>query len=768
VTGRGARSGRGARILRAALLAAGALGVVGATGGAALWVPGGSGALGLAGVAVAALAGAALGWAAGRARLARQAEALGAAARGLAHGEPSARGATGPGPGSLRPVARALDDLARELQAVRARAGEAEGGRRGLDARAPGRLDGEGDAVVAANHLQRVALFNRGAERLFGYQASEVVGQPLDVLLPPETPAGRRPHVRDLATTGERRELAARHRDGRLFPVEAAVSARSRDGATAFTIVLRDMTERRRSEAELRESEARFRGAFEHSAAGMALLTPEGAFLRVNRALCEMLGYPERELLALRHDALSDPDDVEPAGWRDRNLRTGSIRWYQQERRYRHRDGRVVWGLVSVSAVGASPEEMSDLLLQVHDITERKRAQELEEQLRQAQKIEAIGRLAAGVAHDFNNLLMVITGRGHILLHRLGRDHPLRRHVELIQDTALRAGALTRQLLAFSRKQVPEPALLDLSAVLLDMAPMLQRLIGEEIALAVEPGRGLGRVRADRSQVEQVVMNLVVNARDAMPEGGRLTLETRETALDEAFAASHPGARPGPCVALAVRDTGVGMDAATCARLFEPFFTTKGPGKGTGLGLATVYGIIKQSGGYIDVDSAPGRGSAFTVYLPRAEAAAPAPPPEADRPPLESLRGVETVLLVEDEEAVRDLACEVLQQAGYTVLGARHGGEALLLSDRHPGPIHLLLTDVVMPELGGRELARRLTVARPELRVALMSGYSDETLEAHGVLGAPGFLRKPITPEALLRSVREVLAGGSPRGGGAS
>jgi CheY-like chemotaxis protein len=267
----------------------------------------------------------------------------------------------------------------------------------------------------------------------------------------------------------------------------------------------------------------------------------------------------------------------------------------------------------------------------------------------------------------------------------------------------------------------------------------------------------LGRVKTDPGQLEQVILNLTVNARDAMPQGGRVTLETANVELDQVFAAEHPGSRPGQYVALTVRDTGTGMDPATRARLFEPFFTTKGAGKGTGLGLATVYGIVKQSGGYIGVESEAGKGATFTVYLPRVEEAL-----ETEEPVLplaEIPRGTETVLLVEDEEAVRDLAREILQQEGYTVLGARHGGEALLLGDRHPGPIHVVVTDVVMPEMGGRELAGRLAASRPGIKVVYMSGYTDEALEAHGVLGSGAFLRKPLTPDVLVRKVREVLDG---------
>ena len=381
---------------------------------------------------------------------------------------------------------------------------------------------------------------------------------------------------------------------------------------------------------------------------------------------------------------------------------------------------------------------------------------ETQGQLEQAQKMDAIGRLAGGVAHDFNNLLTVILGRTDILLHPLKPDDPMRRGVELIQRTAGRAADLTRQLLAFSRKQVLEPVVLDLSAVSIDMKDMLGRLIGEDIALLTTPTANLGRVKADRGQVEQVIMNLAVNARDAMPQGGRLILETANVDLDEEYVRRHVGARPGPHVMLAVADTGSGIPREIQAQIFEPFFTTKEQGKGTGLGLATVYGIVKQSGGYIEVDSEPGRGTTFRIYLPRLDAAAATV--DRNPRPVAAAGGTETILLVEDEEGVRELARDILRASGYTVLEARNGAEALLLCERHQGPLDLLLTDVVMPRMSGRELAERLGPLRPDLSVLYMSGYTDDAVIRHGVLGAgTAFLQKPFTPAALAHRVRETL-----------
>ncbi|MBI3454881.1 MAG: response regulator [Candidatus Rokubacteria bacterium] len=391
------------------------------------------------------------------------------------------------------------------------------------------------------------------------------------------------------------------------------------------------------------------------------------------------------------------------------------------------------------------------------EVAARTRAlQRQTEQLLQAQKMEAVGLLAGGVAHDFNNLLTVIQGRGELLQNRLTPDDPLRRHVELIQSTAERAATLTRQLLAFSRKQVLQPQVLDLNAVVSGMEKMLRRLIGEDIALVTALDPGLGRVKADLAQLEQVILNLVVNARDAMPHGGRLTLETASVEWDETAARRDHGIPPGRYVVLGVSDTGVGMNAAIKAHIFEPFFTTKGPGKGTGLGLATVYGIVNQSGGGVTVDSEPERGATFRVYLPRVEQeAAGAKEAESRVPPR---RGSETVLLVEDEEGVRDLTREILESYGYAVLEAADGSAALRVSARHPGPIHLLLTDVVMPEMSGSELARRLRPLRVEMKVLYASGYADDTIVRHGVSAArAALLPKPFTPEALGFKVREVL-----------
>ena len=389
---------------------------------------------------------------------------------------------------------------------------------------------------------------------------------------------------------------------------------------------------------------------------------------------------------------------------------------------------------------------------------ERKRVEEAlqgsEQQVRQLQKIEAVGRLAGGIAHDFNNLLTVITGYSHLALESLGPEDPRRGGIEIIATTAEHAGLLTRQLLAFSRKQVLAPAVLDLNDVVPGMTDMLQRLIGEDIELVFTPCPDLGRVKVDPGQLEQVIVNLVVNARDAMPDGGRITLETENVELGEHFARQHAGVSPGPHVMLAVSDTGTGMDAETQSHMFEPFFTTKEPGKGTGLGLATVYCIVRQSGGSIWVYSEPGAGSTFKIYFPCVEGE----PERAEVSSLPPARGSETVLVVEDENDVRALVHGILADHGYAVLSAGRSAEALRIVEHHAGPIHLLVTDMVMPEMSGSALAERLVSLRPEMAVLYMSGYTDHAVVSHGRLdpGTP-YIQKPFTPDALARRVRAVL-----------
>ena len=508
---------------------------------------------------------------------------------------------------------------------------------------------------------------------------------------------------------------------------------------------------RRRDEEALRRSEEDFRGLVENASVGIYRSTRDGRFLTANPALVRMLGYDsEKEVLGLDigRDIFADPAE--------RPRLTGA-NTTSAELKLKRRDGAVITVQISSRVVPGS-DGLPDFFEGVmQDVTEQR---VLEGQLRQSQRLEAVGRLAGGVAHDFNNILTAIIGYSELLLDELAPSHPLRASVQEIRAGADRAASLTRQLLAFSRKQVLQAKVLDLNAAIRDLARMLQRLIGEDVKLDLALHAAPATVRADPGQIEQVVLNLAVNARDAMPDGGRLTIETARRVLDETYSRAHADVVPGEYVMLAVSDTGTGMDAETRARIFEPFFTTKELGKGTGLGLATVYGIVKQSGGSIAVYSEPGRGTTFKTYLPGADA--PAPSADAALAAPRSNGGRETILLAEDDGAVREVAGQALAQKGYRVLRAPDGQTALELAAAHAGEIAILVTDLVMPGMSGRELAEALTALRPKLRVLYISGYTDDAVVRHGILaeGLP-YLQKPFSAEALAAKVREVVDGRS-------
>ncbi|MBI3029825.1 MAG: GAF domain-containing protein, partial [Candidatus Rokubacteria bacterium] len=509
--------------------------------------------------------------------------------------------------------------------------------------------------------------------------------------------------------------------------------------------------ERARLYREVRDTRDSLRSIAENSADAILTTDVHGRITYASPGATDISGYSVAEALGLRVGDFYAGGLSEARAVMERLRAEERISNY--ETAIRGKDGRRVEVSVSFSLLRDLSGAIVGTVAVVRDVTEQKR---LEEHLRQSQKMEAVGRLAGGIAHDFNNLMTIIAGRAEMLLGRLRPDDPLHRDIELFQKTSERAAALTRQLLAFSRRQVLQPRVLDLNAVVAGTDSMLRRLIGEDIDLVTVPEPALWPVKADPGQLEQVIVNLAVNARDAMPNGGKLTIETGNAKLGEGYASQHVAVKPGSFVVLAVSDTGMGMDEETRSRIFEPFFTTKERGRGTGLGLATVYGIVKQSGGNIWCYSEPGRGTTFKVYLPRVDEPLESPDLAAAAPAPQG--GEETVLLVEDEEELRGVAREILEMHGYTVLEAGHPDEAVRIAERHAGPIHLLVTDVVMPKMSGRDLVQCLAPLRPGTKVLYISGYTDDAIVHHGVLD-PGtaFLEKPFNPDDLARKVREAL-----------
>ena len=599
-------------------------------------------------------------------------------------------------------------------------------------------------------YVNAAGLVYLGAEHLH-----DVLGRDAMDLVHPEDLALSQERMQRMAETGVPEppvEVRIRHSSGAWRTLlSAPVRTIQFGGLPAQLLVVWDITEQRRVEAALAESQERYSTVFASSGVGILVMDEEARVLDANPALRSTLGWAAELSPDLSVRDLVHPDDTREGRTLWDELVRGELDRYDREVRLRRQDGTYAWCHVHVSAV-RDKEGRLTVVAVVDDISEQKR---LEEQLRLSQRIESIGRLAGGVAHDFNNIITVIQGHSDLLLGEVNEGNPLRADILQIRAAADRAAALTRQLLAFSRRQVLQPRVADLNTVVLGMEPMLRRLIGEDVELVFELSDVLGLVRADPGQIEQVVLNMVVNARDAMPRGGRLTLGTHDRTFDEGFVRANPGSVPGPHVGVTIRDTGHGMDEDTVGLIFEPFFTTKEPGKGTGLGLAMSYGIVKQSGGYILVQTEPGRGTTFSIYLPRVEEDEPEASPELEP---RDASGEETILLVEDEPMVRELSRRALQGRGYTVLTAEDGEAALVAAGAHRGPLDLLLTDVVMPRMGGREVAERLRQRLPGLRVLYMSGYTDDAVVRHGVIeeSAP-FLQKPFTPDELAGKVREVL-----------
>ena len=610
------------------------------------------------------------------------------------------------------------------------------------------------DAIFSRTLDGHILTWNAGAERLYGYSTVEAIGQHVRMLIADEV-HHRLPAIFDTIRAGgsvRQWETLSRDKNGRSFPVVLTISpTRDLEGrVNGAATVARDITEQKRFQTALAESEAELSHIFNLSPDMLCTANAQGYLTRTNATWQRVLGYPEVELLSTPFLAFVHPDDQQATLAELERLARGEVT-FGFTNRYRTVDGHYRW----IEWHAQADTSAGVIYAVARDQTERRL---LEQQLRQAQKMDAIGQLAGGVAHDFNNILTAIHGFTEFALERVAAGDPVERDLREVVKACDRASTLTRQLLAFSRKQMLAAEVLDLGVVVNRMTAMLARIIGEDIALSIRSAPGLGVIHADRGQIEQVLLNLAVNARDAMPSGGKLAIEVANVELDDMFISRHPGSAAGPHVALAVSDTGCGMTEEVKSRMFEPFFTTKEAGKGSGLGLSTVYGIIKQSGGSIWVYSEVGVGSSIKIYLPRTDAVTTAA--ASPQSTSEALDGTETILVVEDQAEVRQVAESALRRRGYTVLSACGATDAEARIDAHPGVVHLLLTDVVMPESSGRDLAERLCRRHPHLRVLYMSGYTDDAVVRRGVLSREmAFLEKPFTAKGLLRAVRGVLDG---------
>ena len=613
------------------------------------------------------------------------------------------------------------------------------------------------NGLIMIDRTGTIKLVNHQIEAIFGYEQDELIGRSVETLLPTQLRALHAQHRREFLQNpaprrmGAGRELFGVHKDGRSVPIEIGLAPTVLNGEMMVLASVIDISARRRAEQSIKDAAARWQALMESAMDGVALVGIDGIIIESNRRMAAILGRSIEDTVGHHIASFADPGDINDSmNAFMQALALGSGQVFGVRLLRADRSVAVVDFAVNTVQFGSAR-----LMLSIgRDVTEQRL---LEHQYRQSQKMEAIGRLAGGVAHDFNNMLTAILGYAELIMMALPPDTPVQADLQEIQGAARRAAGLTSQLLAFSRQQVLAPVVLNLNEVVTGVRKMLERLIGEDVAIELEIDSQLRNVMADRGQVEQVLMNLCVNARDAMPQGGTLIIHTENVELTEGYADQHQSVTPGSYVMVAVTDTGVGMTEEVRARVFEPFFTTKEKGKGTGLGLATSYGIVKQSGGFIWAYGEPGHGATFKFYLPVVRDAAMATPV---LPREEQLGGTETILLAEDDDVLRKLTSSVLRHYGYAVLTAANAAEAIRLSRAHQKPVQLLLTDLVMPGESGHSLATRLLEERPDIKVLFMSGYTDDAVARQGLMQeGSGFLQKPFTPATLARKIREILAG---------
>ncbi|MGO9441522.1 MAG: PAS domain S-box protein [Terriglobales bacterium] len=660
-------------------------------------------------------------------------------------------------------------------------------------------LESAPDAMLIVDERGNILLANSQTETLFGYRREELIGQPVETLMPPRFRDAHTQHrgqffsAPRLRPMGAGLDLYGLRSDGSEFPVEISLNPIASEGGTLVTSSIRDISGRKRAEQdlrrayaeldhrvlertaelekatselrarisihertenELRQSEERFRllveGVDDYA---IFMLNPEGLVVSWNAGAERIYGFTAEEVTGndlSRFHSSEDPQAETPRYALEQAAAGGR---FEEEGWRVRKDGQRFRASSVTTALRDERGELRGFSRITRDVTER---QELEHRLRHAQKLEAVGRLAGGVAHEFNNSATAILGYSSLVIDKAQDNQQLRHYAEEIHKAGLRAASVTRQLLAFSRQQILQPTTLSLNEVVADIERMIGGLIGENIRVLTQLDPYLGAINADSGEMEQVLINLALNARDAMPDGGTLLIETSNVEVDHVFAAENPDMAPGPHVRLRVSDTGIGLDKQTAAHIFEPFFTTKPVGQGTGLGLSTVYGTVKRSGGGILVFSEPGRGAAFEIYLPRLEQASVKPAILSPRRKADG--GSETILIVEDDSSLRWLTGQILTQFGYTVLEAGDGSQALALAEERAGDIDILLTDVVMPGFNGRHLARQVRQLYPHIAVLLMSGYAAEIAAQHdgNELALP-FLEKPFTPEELGLKVRAVL-----------